>query len=35
MKTEQPYLPFSDLKGPIFENQRTIAHLERVTEPKT
>lgn len=35
MKTEQPYLPFSDLKGPNFENQRTIAHLERVTEPKT
>lgn len=35
MKTEQPYLPFSDLKGPIFENQRTITHLEQVTEPKT
>lgn len=35
MKTEQPYLPFSDLKGPIFENQRTITHLEQVAEPKT
>lgn len=35
MKTEQPYLPFSDLKGPVFENQRTITHLEQVAEPKT
>lgn len=35
MKTEQPSLPFSDLRGHNFENQRTVTHLERVTEPKT
>lgn len=35
MKTEQPSLPFSDLRGPNFENQRTVTHLERVTETKT
>ena len=31
LKTEQQPLPFLDLKGPNFENQRTVTHLERVT----
>lgn len=35
MKTEQPSLPFSDFRRPNFENQRTVTHIERVTEPKT
>lgn len=30
-KTQPPMLPFSDMRGPVFENQRTISHLQALT----
>lgn len=35
LKNESPLLPFSDIRGPIFENRKTTAHLQGLMEPKT
>ncbi len=35
MKTEPPFLPFTDIGGPVFENEKTISHLQQLTDVKT